>query len=146
MEVLVELSPWIWVSVSLLSIILSFIFMDIDAVWFSVGACFALLCSLFGVHIAIQLSVFIVSTSVLMFTFGRMIKRHLKEKNIPYDSDSLIGKKVLILEPVNEYQKGSGVIDDFVWTVSCQAGVNIEKGNHGIIIGIDDNQLIVTNK
>lgn len=146
MEVIIELSPWIWGAVSLLSIILALVFMDIDAVWFSIGTCFALLCSLFEVHIAIQLSIFISVTSILMFTFGRMIKRHLKEKNISHNSDSLIGKQVLILEPVNEYQNGSGVINDFVWTVSCQAGVNIEKGNHGIIIGIDDNQLIVTNK
>ena len=67
-------------------------------------------------------------------------------KSIPTNSDSLIGKEILILEGANEFDKGSGVINDVVWTVICQAGVAVEKGKHAIVIAIDGNKLVVKNK
>ena len=67
-------------------------------------------------------------------------------KNISTNSDALIGKEILILDSANEFDKGSGVINDVIWTVICQAGVSVEKGKHAIIIAIDGNKLVVKNK
>ena len=52
----------------------------------------------------------------------------------------------MVLESANEFSKGCGVIDNVVWTLVCQAGINVEKGTHAIIIAIDENNLVVTNK
>lgn len=143
---LINLMPFIWGALILLTIIIEFFSADIDAIWFSAGALFALILSFFDVHVAIQLGVFITVTSILLFTVGRWTKKFLMSKNISTNSDALIGKEILILESVNEFQKGSGVINDVVWTVICQAGINIEKGKHAIIIAIDGNKLVVRNK
>ena len=67
-------------------------------------------------------------------------------KNISTNSDSLIGKDILILESADEFNKGSGVINDVVWTIVCQAGVCVEKGTYAVILGIDGNKLVVKNK
>ena len=146
MEQLLNLMPWMWGVILLSTVIVKLFLSDTDAIWFSIGAGMALLLSLFRVHIVIQLSSFIIITVILLFTVGRWIKKSIMTKNISLNSDSLIGKEILILESVNEFDNGSGVIDDIVWTVVCQAGVSIEKGKHAIIVAIDENKLVVTNK
>lgn len=146
MEQLLTLMPWIWATIIVATIIIELFSADIDAIWFSAGSAVALLVSFFKVHIAIQLSIFIVITTILLFTVGKWAKKVLMTKNISTNSDSLIGREILILESANEFDKGSGVINDIVWTVICQAGISVEKGKHAIIVAIDGNKLVVTNK
>ena len=146
MEEILNLMPWIWGMIILATIILELFTADIDAIWFSAGAAVSLVLSFFEVHIAIQLSVFVAVTALLLFTAGKWAKKLIMTKNISTNSDALIGKEILILEPANEFDKGSGMINDVVWTVICQAGISVEKGKHAIIIAIDGNKLVVKNK
>jgi len=146
MEQLLTILPWLWGALILVTIAIGFIFSDIDTAWFALGASVALVLSIFDIHLAIQLSSFILVTTILLFTVGRWIRKRIMAKNISTNSDSLIGKEILILEDANEHDNGSGVIDDVVWTVTCQAGINVEKGKHAIIIAIDENKLVVTSK
>lgn len=146
MEQVLNLMPWIWGMIILATIVIELFSADIDAIWFSAGALMALVLSFFEVHIAIQLSIFVAVTTILLFTAGKWAKKIIMTKNISTNSDSLIGREILILESANEFDKGSGVINDVVWTVICQAGINVEKGKHAIIVAIDGNKLVVRNK
>ena len=146
MDQILSLMPWIWGTIILITVIIELFSADIDAIWFSTGALVSLILSFFKTHIAIQLSSFIVVTALLLFTVGKWTKKIFMTKNISTNSDSLIGREILILESVNEHEKGSGVINDIVWTVVCQAGVSVEKGKHAVIIAIDGNKLVVKNK
>lgn len=146
MEEILILLPWIWGVIILATILIELFTTDIDAIWFSAGATIALVLSFFNIHIAIQLSAFIVVTSILLFTVGKWAKKFTMAKNISTNSDALIGREILILESANEFDKGSGVINDVIWTVICQAGIRVEKGKHAIIMAIDGNKLVVKNK
>lgn len=146
METILDLMPWIWGTIILLTIVIELITKDIESFWFTGGSIVALSLSLFRLHIAIQLSAFIVVTILLIFTVGLWVRRLIMTKNIPANSDSLIGKEILVLEDVNEFEKGSGVINDVVWTITCQAGISIEKGQHAVIMAMDGNKLVVTTK
>ena len=117
MEEILTLMPWIWGTIILATIIIELFSADIDAIWFSAGAAVALVLSFFEVHIAIQLSVFVAITATLLFTVGQWAKKLLMNKHISTNSDSLIGREILILDAANEFDKGSGVINDVVWTV-----------------------------
>lgn len=143
---ILSLMPFIWGAIVLITIVIVLFSTDIDSLWFSAGSLISFILSLFKVHIAIQLSLFIVLTTILMFTVGRLAKRYIMVKNISKNSDSLIGKEILILESANDYYKGSGVINDIVWSVTCPTGVNVEKGKHAIILALDGNNLVVKNK
>ena len=146
MEELLQFMPWIWVAVIATTIIIELFSTDIDALWFTIAAALSLVLSIFDIHIAIQLSTFIIAAIILLFTIGRLAKKHLMTMHISENSDSLIGKEILMLETANELTAGSGVLDDIVWSVVCQAGVTAEKGKHAIIIALDGNKLVVTNK
>lgn len=146
MEQIIILMPWIWAAIGAITIVIELFSSDIDAIWFTAGSAVAFILSLFDLHIAIQLSAFVVITAVLLFTVGRLAKKAMLAKNISANSDSLIGKEVLVLEEANEFDNGSGVINDIVWTITCQAGVKVEKGTHAIILAIDENKLVVKSK
>ena len=143
---LLELMPWLWGAIILATIIIELFSADIDAIWFSAGAVVALVLSFFDVPIVLQIIIFVSIKAILLFTAGKWARKLIMTKNIPTNSDSLIGREILILESANEFDKGSGVVNDVVWTIICQAGVKVEKGKHAIIIAIDGNKLVVKNK
>lgn len=146
MEQLLNLMPWIWSAIIIITLIIELFSSDIDAIWISVGGAASLALSIFDVHLAIQLSIFVATSIILLFTIGKWIKKRSLTKHLSANSDSLIGKEILVIEDVNEFNKGSGVINDIVWTISCQAGISIKKGKHAIIVAIDENHLVVTSK
>ena len=75
-----------------------------------------------------------------------MGKKVFLTQNIATNADSLIGRDVLVLEDVSENQKGSGMIGDIVWSLVCQKGEELPKGERAVIIAIDGNKLVVKKK
>lgn len=146
MTQLLEIMPWIWGAIVLITLIIELFSTDIDAIWFSIGAALSLFLSIFKLNIILQLSTFIIFTSCLLFTVGKLVKRMLAKKDIKNTIDSLVGKEVFVIENADEFNKGSGVINDTVWTLTCEADHYVEKGQHAIISGIKGNKLIVTSK
>lgn len=148
MQIVLYLMPWVWSAIFIGAVIFEIKTKDIDAIWFASGSLIALIAAIINpkLHLVLQLSIFILTTIVLLFTIGRLAKRKLREKNIAANSDVLVGKEILILENCNEFNKGSGNINDVVWTTLCQAGTSLKKGDHAIIVAIDGNHLIVKSK
>ena len=146
MTQLLEIMPWIWGAIVLITLIIELFSTDIDAIWFSIGAALSLFLSVFKLNIILQLSTFIIFTSCLLFTVGKLVKRMLAKKDIKNTIDSLVGKELFVIENADEFNKGSGVINDTVWTITCEANNYVEKGQHAIISGIKGNKLVVTNK
>ena len=75
MEEILNLLPWIWGSIILITLVIELFSADIDAIWFSAGALVALVLSFFNVHIAVQLFAFVLVTGALLFTVGRWAKK-----------------------------------------------------------------------
>ena len=148
MEILLELMPWIWGAIFITTLVVEFETADIDAIWFSAGALVTLIVTLFVPSLALvwQLVIFIGVTVCLLLTLGRWAKRRFRVKNISTNADALVGKEIAILEDCNEFDKGSGRVNDVVWTVLCQSGNSLKKGEHAIIAAIDGNKLIVKRK
>lgn len=146
MQQLLEIMPWIWGTIVLITIVIELFSTDVDAIWFSIGAAFSLFLSLFKFNIILQLSTFIIFTSCLLFTVGKLVKKMIAKKDIKKTIDSLIGKEIFVIENADEFNKGSGVINDIVWTLTCETNNYVEKGQHAIISGIKGNKLIVTSK
>ena len=148
MEIILELMPWIWGAIFIITLIVELKTSDIDVIWFSVGSLVILIVDLINPKLALvwQLVIFIVTTVVLLLTLGRWTKKRLRSKNISTNSNALVGKEIIILEDCNEFDKGSGNVDGVVWTTLCQSGNSLKKGEHAIIVAIEDNKLIIKEK
>lgn len=148
MEVILNFMPWIWGAIFVLTLLIELETADLDALWFSVGSLVSLIVVLIFPNIDLiwQLVIFISSTILLILTLGRWAKKRFRTKNISTNSDALIGREILILEDCNEFDKGSGTINDIVWTTICQSGNSLKKGDHAIVVAIEGNKLIVKEK
>lgn len=148
MEIVLKLMPWIWGLITLICSLITLKVKDLDALWFIISSFISFVISLIFPKLSLlwQLSIFIVTTLILLLTIGRIVKRRLRDKNISINSDSLVGKEISILEDCSEFDKGSGNIDDVVWTTICPTGHSLKKGDIGVVIAIEGNKLIVKEK
>ena len=145
MEVLLEFSPWLWLIVFAITLFITLKAKDIDAMWFTIGALVTGGFSLFFKDLSFlyQLLIFIVTTLIPLLTLSRLIKNSHKKDKILKNSDAIIGKKILVVEDCNEFNKGRGTLDNSIWTIICQPGYSLKKGEEAIIVAIDNHNLIV---
>ena len=148
MESMLEIMPWIWGIIFVVTLVIELESADMDALWFSIGALVTLIVDLFFPKLGIvwQLLIFIAITILLLLTIGRWAKKKFRTKHISTNADALVGKEIIILEDCNEFDKGSGTVNDVVWTTICQSGYSLKKGEHAIIVAIEGNKLIVKTK
>ena len=148
MEFILELMPWIWGAIFVITLVIEFETSDIDAIWFSTGALVILIVDLINPKLDLvwQLLIFILTTVALLLTLGRWAKNRFRNKNVSTNADALVGREISILEDCNEFEKGSGNINDVVWTTICQSGHSLKKGDRAVIVAIDGNKLVVKGK
>ena len=145
MEWFLDFIPWLWALVFVITSLITLKIKDIDALWFAMGSIVTLIISIIfkDLHVLYQLLIFILITIIPLLTLSKLIKRRHKKDNLQKTSDALIGRKVLVVEDCNEFSKGSGTIDDTVWTIICQSGHSIKKGEEAIIVAVEKHSLIV---
>lgn len=146
LENLLQIMPWVWGAMIVMTIVIEIFTVDIDSLWFSVAGAVSLVLSLLGVHVIWQLVAFFSISILLMFTIGRFAKKVLAMKNVATNADSLIGREIKVLEKATDKEKGKGIINDVVWTLLCMKSEKVVKGETAIIVAIDGNKLIVTKE
>jgi len=144
-EILLQYTPIIWGVLSIITVIINLRFKDIDSLWFVIGSLVTFVVSLCFPTLALvyELIIFLVLTIIPLLTLSKFIKRENKLKKLKAASDALIGKKILVIEDCNEFTKGSGKINNTIWSIICQSGHSLKKGDEAIVVAIDKQKLIV---
>ena len=145
MEVLLEYAPFVWSGIFVVTLIINLKVKDIDALWFAIGSLVTFIVSIIFRRLSViyHLIIFVAITIIPLLTISKFIKRENKLRSIQKSSDVLIGKKITVIEDCNEFAKGSGTIDNTIWTIICQSGHSLKKGDQAIIVAIDKHNLIV---
>ena len=135
----------IWLGIVLLLIILEMISMGLTTIWFAGGALVAAVVSTFGGPLWLQIILFIVVSLVLIFTTRPIAKKHLNTKVEKTNAESLIGKKVQVVETIdNRNSTGKIKVNDVEWTArSSESSVVIQSGSEVIIREISGVKCIV---
>lgn len=136
-----------WGVLLVLTIIVEAYSVELVSMWFSLGSLIALILAIFNVEPWVQILVFVV-VSVVSLIFGRMLLKKLLLKSTDYatNSDSLVGKTIVITSPVDRFKPGTGKIGDVVWTVAVHDDVKFENGDKCVIDVIEGNKIIVSRK
>ena len=134
----------IWLVAIVAFIILEATTYQMVSLWFIVGAIGGLIASLLGAGFWVQMTVFLVISVALLLVFRPIVVKRLSKNNIKTNADSVIGKKVLITETVdNTNSTGQGRVDGAIWTVRSESGTIIEAGTLATIKEIEGVKLIV---
>ncbi|MBQ7158796.1 MAG: NfeD family protein [Treponema sp.] len=136
--------PWFWLAVTVLCIIIEGISMGtLTSIWFGCGAFVMIFLSFLPIPFRWQLLIFVVLSLVLLIFTRPFAVKKLKVKKTPTNSDSLIGKKVLVTEKITELEKGAVKINGVIWTARSENSEGLPKGTECIVTNIEGATAVV---
>lgn len=113
--------------------------------WFAIGALFAMVVSLFTSNIAIQTTVFVVSSTILLFFTRKLFNKVTKKENeIQTNAYSIIGKRGIVTKDIDPIEgKGQIKVGTEVWSAKSVDDRKIEAGIEVEILEIDGVKAVV---
>lgn len=137
-----------WLAAVIVLGILEALTVGLVTIWFAVGALAALISSLFGGPLWLQILLFIVVTAVTLVTTRPLVKKYFsKNSHKPTNADMVLGKEAQVTEEINNLQ-GTGAVkcDGKEWTARSEDGEVIPAGEIVTAVKIEGVKLIVTGK
>ncbi|MDY0138524.1 MAG: NfeD family protein [Candidatus Izemoplasmatales bacterium] len=132
----------IWFGVIIVAGIIEAMTMDLSSIWFSVGAFFALIISIFLEDmIWLQVLVFIIFSIALLLILRPIFRKYIKKNEIKTNADSLVGKQAVCLKPIIDGERGEVRIEGKIWTAISNE--NIEINEKVIVLAIKGVKLVV---
>ncbi len=110
---ILQLDAWIfWLALLAIFLIVEAVTVNLTTIWFAVGSLAALILDLAGQSVALQVTVMIVVSVILLVLFVAVIRPRLnlaKGSRTPTNADRLIGQEAIVIEPIDPIQ-GTGQI------------------------------------
>ena len=98
----------------------------------------------FGGSLPLQIVVFLVVTTILFFTTRPIAKKHLDNKLVKTNVESLIGKHVIVSDDIDNLKsKGQVMINGVEWTARSKSNNIIPTGTEVVICEISGVKAIV---
>ncbi len=112
--------------------------------WFGVASLIAMIVSFFTSNIIIQMTVFIISSVLLILATKPFVKKFMDKETVITNAFSLIGRKALVIQEVNTV-KGTGQIKvgGETWSAICDEDIVIPIDTEVKIIKIEGVKAIV---
>ncbi len=128
----------IWLIASGIFFICEIITVGFLVFWLGVGALIAMLVSFFTSNIIVQMSVFVISSGLLIFATRPLVNKISKKDVVPTNVYSLIGKKAVVTEDI-DWVTGKGQIkfEGEVWSAKSKEQINIPVGSEVEIVSIE---------
>lgn len=125
----VDIMIWIWLGAIVLFGAVEAATAGLVSIWFVAGAVGALLGTIAGVGLAVQLVLFVgVSAAALALT-RPLVRRFAGQRAIPTNLDRVIGEAGRVTEPIdNEASTGAVYVDGKTWTARSADGGVIPAG------------------
>ncbi len=116
--------------------------------WFGIGALIAMLTSFFTDNLIIQSTVFLISSTLLLFATKPIINKFsLNKDNMKTNVNALVGKTGLVTKKIDPIKEtGQIKVSGETWSAITKDEINIEEGSQVIIKEIKGVKAIVSPK
>ena len=112
--------------------------------WFGIGALIAMIVSFFTSNIIIQTTIFVISSTILIFAPKPFVKKFADVKRTNTNVYSIIGKKALVIKTIDPiHSVGQIKINGEVWTAESENNQVIDEGSEVEILEIKGVKAIV---
>lgn len=117
--------------------------MGLTSIWFAVGALGALITSVMGFNIVIQVVVFIAVATILLVYTRPIAKKFLKVGQNKTNIDAIIGKKGYVTKAIVPKETGLVKVSGQIWTAKGPEHETLEVDTEVEILAIEGVKLIV---
>ena len=126
--------------------VLEFSTVSLTCIWFALGALAALIASLCGAPLWLQVVWFLIVSVLALAATRPLVKKYINGKTIPTNADMLIGQTCVVMEPIsNLSETGAVKIGGKVWTARSEDGTVFAPGEKAVAVRIEGVKLIVTS-
>ena len=134
----------LWTVVTVLLAVLETVTTQFVSIWFAGGAFLALIAAIIGLGVWWQITVFVITSCILLLLTRPCIKRLREKGPEKTNSDAVIGMKVPVYAKIcNVSSEGAVKIRDVVWSARSENGEDIDVGSIVEIVRIEGVKLIV---
>jgi membrane protein implicated in regulation of membrane protease activity len=124
-----EIMTWLWIAVCVLLVILEATTAMLVCIWFVGGSAAALIVSLCGGPVWLQVVLFFVVSGVCLVLLRPIIKKHFTPKLVKTNVDAIVGQKGYVTEDIDNIDAtGQVKLGGMYWTARSVSGENIPKG------------------
>ena len=124
-----EMMTWLWIAVCVLLVILEASTAMLVCIWFVGGGVAALIVSLCGGPVWLQLALFIAVSAGLLLLLRPFLKKQTNPHKIKTNVDAEIGKKAVVVETIdNLHGTGRIQVGSVDWTARSLDDTVIEAG------------------
>lgn len=136
--------PFIWFLVAIVFIVVEAVTLNLITIWFAGGALASLVVALIVPEMVwLQFLVFIVVSLLMFFTIRNYAVKKLRASQVKTNVNSLIGRRAVVTQKIDEFNYGEIKIDGTYWTAKSVDGQIIEKDAVVEIVEISGVKLIV---
>ena len=106
--------------------------------WLSIASLIAMVVSFFTSNVIIQMTVFVISSGLLIFATKPLVKKLAKKDSVSTNVYSIIGKTAIVIEDI-DWASGTGQIkcEGEVWSAKADEQVDIPTGSEVEIVSIE---------
>lgn len=132
----------VWLIISGVFFVLEMMTVGFLVFWFGIGALITAIVSIFTDNIIIQTSVFVISSTLLLFLTKPLVKKLSRTDKVQTNAYSVIGKTGIVTREINS-KKGIGQVKvgSEIWTAKSNSP--ILEGTEVIVKEIDGVKAIV---
>lgn len=113
-------------------------------IWFAGGSLVALIASLLGLNIWVQVIAFVISSALLLVCTKEFIKKLKSKTGIKTNSEALIGQSALVTDDIiNIEEKGRVKLRGMEWSARSADNSPISSGEYVTVTSIEGVKLIV---
>ena len=114
------------------------------SVWFVGGSLAALLVSLLGGNIWLQIAAFLVVSGILLAALRPFVRKFVSPRKTATNADMAIGREAYLTETVDNLREtGALKLDGKVWTVRSVSGELLQEGTLVKIVRMEGVKLFV---
>ncbi len=138
----------IWLVVLIAMLLVEASTVSLTSIWFAAGALAALIASMLGAPLWLQIVLFLVAALALLLLIRPLSVRYFGKKGIKTNVESLIGKDAVVTEDIDNIEgKGEAAVDGVVWTARMKEKEGkCSKGSICNIVSIEGVKLILEKK
>ena len=138
----------LWLALMVVFLIVEGMAPGLVSIWFALGALAALIASLLGAQLWLQIIWFIAVSAIALAATRPLARKYVNSKTQATNADMLIGQECVVNEAINGLaQTGAVSVGGKIWTARCSdPDAVIEKGAVAVIERIEGVKLIVRRK
>lgn len=134
-----------WLILMILCIIVEIATVGLVSIWFAGGALIACLLAMADIHVIIQVTVFLIVSTVLLVFTRPLANKWFNGNRTKTNYEGIIGKAVRVTERIdNVHETGTALVNGQEWTARAESdNIVLEQGEVAQVVNITGVKLIV---